>query len=42
MAAKGGRIDFMFLSLPPYPAAGSATGVSTTEAAFIFEQDDHL
>ena len=24
MAAKGGRIDFMFLA-PPYPAAGSAT-----------------
>ena len=25
MAAKGGRIDFMFLRPPPYPAAGSAT-----------------
>ena len=25
MAAKGGRIDFMFLAPPPYPAAGSAT-----------------
>ena len=24
MAAKGGRIDFMFLG-PPYPAAGCAT-----------------
>ena len=27
MAAKGSRIDFMFLG-PPYPAAGSATGLS--------------
>ena len=27
MAAKGGRIDFMFLS-PPYPAAGSATALA--------------
>ena len=26
MAAEGGRIDFMFLGPPPYPAAGSATG----------------
>ena len=25
MATKGGRIDFMFLAPPPYPAAGSAT-----------------
>ena len=25
MAADGGRIDFMFLGPPPYPAAGSAT-----------------
>ena len=23
---KDGRIDFMFLAPPPYPAAGSATG----------------
>ena len=28
MAAKGGRIDFMFLG-PPYPAAGSATADPT-------------
>ena len=25
MATEGGRIDFMFLGPPPYPAAGSAT-----------------
>ena len=25
MATKGDRIDFMFLGLPSYPAAGSAT-----------------
>ena len=25
--AEGGRIDFMFLVPPPYPAAGSATDV---------------
>ena len=28
MAAKGGRIVFMFLG-PPYPATGSATGLKT-------------
>ena len=30
MAAEGGRIDFMFLGPPPYPAAGSATGLAIT------------
>ena len=29
MAAKGGRIDFMFLS-PPYPAAASATATKSS------------
>ena len=27
MTAEGGRINFMFLSPAPYPAAGSATGM---------------
>ena len=34
MAAKGGRIDFMFLA-PPYPAAGSATGYASYWNAFL-------
>ena len=31
MAAKGGRIHFMFRG-PPYPAAGSATDVSVSKS----------
>ena len=30
MAAEGGRIDFMFLGPPLYPAAGSATEKQAT------------
>ena len=36
-AAKGGRIDFMFLGPPPpYPAAGPATATGMHSCYFIF------
>ena len=31
MATEGGRIDFMLLGPPPYPAAGSATAATATQ-----------
>ena len=42
MAAEGGRIDFMFLGAPPYPAAGSATvSIHFQQTKLVFEQSEN-
>ena len=37
MVTEGGRIDFMFLTPPPLPAAGTATVVMRINLKYIFE-----